>query len=286
MPACTTAGAGDEATGKVADAGAPKAKTAAEQSQDSTAKAGAAGGDAATRNGTQAPSAAGADAAQALNGTQAADMDGKRRHPLSKCGPVFWWCWLRGRVDPAREGPASRAGTCLAHEAGSLPLAVVALLPSLGRAAAGRALLGPRIGCKRRGSKDRPPQSHASHFKTPFDPAAKALPFFCARPALHSLLRLSPPGRERMLPLAKDGYLVVTWANWHYRDFVRNWVAQLNRTGCTAYVVGAMDDALYDDLEAKGIPTFLMASGLPTTDFGWGSKVFFQMVGGAGGARG
>lgn len=30
--------------------------------------------------------------------------------------------------------------------------------------------------------------------------------------------------REMVAKIAQDGYLVVTWANWHYQDFVRTWV--------------------------------------------------------------
>lgn len=71
---------------------------------------------------------------------------------------------------------------------------------------------------------------------------------------------------------------MVTWANWHYRDFVGNWVYHLKKTGCSAFVVGAMDDKLLAWLQENGIPTFLMSSGLPTSDFGWGSKSFFKMV--------
>ncbi|KAL6771852.1 AXT2 [Auxenochlorella protothecoides x Auxenochlorella symbiontica] len=83
--------------------------------------------------------------------------------------------------------------------------------------------------------------------------------------------------RELIEPLAQDKYIMVTWANWHYRDFVGNWVYHLKKTGCSAFVVGAMDDKLLAWLQENGIPTFLMNSGLPTSDFGWGSKSFFKM---------
>jgi hypothetical protein len=32
--------------------------------------------------------------------------------------------------------------------------------------------------------------------------------------------------------------VVVTWANYHYRDFVMNWVEHLAAAGCNAYIVG------------------------------------------------
>lgn len=44
--------------------------------------------------------------------------------------------------------------------------------------------------------------------------------------------------------LKQDGYLVVTWANWHYQDFVMTWVAHVKSVGITGYIVGAMDDQL------------------------------------------
>ena len=33
--------------------------------------------------------------------------------------------------------------------------------------------------------------------------------------------------------LQQDGYLVVTWANWHYQDFVMTWVAHVQVKGET-----------------------------------------------------
>lgn len=44
--------------------------------------------------------------------------------------------------------------------------------------------------------------------------------------------------------IAQDGYLVVTWANWHYQDFVNTWVKHVQGVGITGYIVGAMDDHL------------------------------------------
>lgn len=34
---------------------------------------------------------------------------------------------------------------------------------------------------------------------------------------------------------------MVTWANFHYKDFVLNWVDHLKATGCSAFIVGARD---------------------------------------------
>ena len=47
-----------------------------------------------------------------------------------------------------------------------------------------------------------------------------------------------------MSKIAQDGYLVVTWANWHYQDFVHTWVHHVQKVGITGYIVGAMDDHL------------------------------------------
>jgi hypothetical protein len=44
--------------------------------------------------------------------------------------------------------------------------------------------------------------------------------------------------------IAQDGMLVVTWANWHYQDFVRTWIKHVQAVGITGYIVGAMDDHL------------------------------------------
>ena len=38
--------------------------------------------------------------------------------------------------------------------------------------------------------------------------------------------------------------VMVTWANWHYVDFVRNWVAHVRAIGVRSYLVGAMDDQI------------------------------------------
>ncbi len=112
----------------------------------------------------------------------------------------------------------------------------------------------------------------------------------------------------------QDGYLVVTWANWHYQDFVMTWVMHVKKVGITGYIVGAMDDHLLeasvtwtsglgaeedrrwgggpplpslsrDDDDAlcpqvmieKKINCFSMKSGLTLGDFGWGSATFAKM---------
>lgn len=46
--------------------------------------------------------------------------------------------------------------------------------------------------------------------------------------------------------IAQEGYLVVTWANWHYQDFVNTWIKHVRDQGITGYIVGAMDDKLLE----------------------------------------
>mmetsp|Transcript_5824 Transcript_5824/g.16640 ORF Transcript_5824/g.16640 Transcript_5824/m.16640 type:complete len:662 (+) Transcript_5824:421-2406(+) len=74
-----------------------------------------------------------------------------------------------------------------------------------------------------------------------------------------------------------NNVVIVTWANWHYYDFVSNWVWHLRKLGVVHFLVGSMDDTLLEALSADGVPTFSMASGLTTGDFGWGSKTFHKM---------
>lgn len=84
--------------------------------------------------------------------------------------------------------------------------------------------------------------------------------------------------REAVACVADEhGVVLVTWANWHYYDFVSNWVYHLREAKVRNFLVGAMDDKLLEALAADGISTFSMASGLTTDDFGWGSKTFHKM---------
>ena len=85
------------------------------------------------------------------------------------------------------------------------------------------------------------------------------------------------PTREMVQKIQQNGYLCVTWANWHYQDFVMTWVAHIKKVNVTGYIVGAMDDHLLKVLIEKKFNTFSMKSGLTTGDFGWGSKTFAKM---------
>jgi len=68
--------------------------------------------------------------------------------------------------------------------------------------------------------------------------------------------------REFMETFAEDNFIMVTWANYHYLDFVLNWVEHVEASGVQAYVVGAMDNELLQELVGRGIHTFSMDSGL------------------------
>ena len=35
-----------------------------------------------------------------------------------------------------------------------------------------------------------------------------------------------------------DDVVMVTWANWHYQDFVRNWVDHVREANITSFLVG------------------------------------------------
>ena len=40
--------------------------------------------------------------------------------------------------------------------------------------------------------------------------------------------------------------IMVTWANFHYQDFVMNWVEHVQNVGVKSYLIGAMDDKLLE----------------------------------------
>lgn len=83
--------------------------------------------------------------------------------------------------------------------------------------------------------------------------------------------------KELVEHVARDNTVLVTWANFHYLDFAENWVEKVRACGITNYLVGAMDEEMLVALHKRGIQTFSMSSGTPTSDFGWGTKTFFKM---------
>ena len=90
---------------------------------------------------------------------------------------------------------------------------------------------------------------------------------------------LLAPYRELVQAVAQNNVVMVTWANHHYLDFVTNWVEHVQALGVRAYIVGAMDEKLLQELVDRHIHVFAMQTGLPTGDLGWGSKAFINRVG-------
>ena len=76
---------------------------------------------------------------------------------------------------------------------------------------------------------------------------------------------------------AEDNVIMVTWANHHYHDFVRNWVLNVRKCKVSNFMVGAMDNELLEKLIEDEVPTFAMQSGMTTKDFGWGTENFHKM---------
>lgn len=70
---------------------------------------------------------------------------------------------------------------------------------------------------------------------------------------------------------------MATFGNFHYLDFILNWVEHVKELGIDAYVVGAMDNDLLKELHLHNINAYSMHSNLTTDDFGWGSQNFHKM---------
>eukprot|EP00755_Sulcionema_specki_P025030 Sspe_Gene.82390::Locus_54000_Transcript_1_1_Confidence_1.000_Length_1379::g.82390::m.82390/K20784/XEG113; arabinosyltransferase len=83
--------------------------------------------------------------------------------------------------------------------------------------------------------------------------------------------------RELVASVAQNNVVLVTWANFHYLDFVQNWVGHLRKLNVTNFIVGSMDDELLAALQKEGVASFGMQSNLSRNDFGWGSKQFHKM---------
>ena len=82
---------------------------------------------------------------------------------------------------------------------------------------------------------------------------------------------------ELVRQYAIDNVVMVTWANHHYHDFVRNWVLNVRKCDVSNFLVGSMDNELLEKLIADEVPTFAMQSGMTTQDFGWGTQNFHKM---------
>ena len=64
---------------------------------------------------------------------------------------------------------------------------------------------------------------------------------------------------------ARDGIVIVTWANSHFHDFVLNWVHHMGVHGISNYMVGAMDD----DIGQVGAAAGGWVSGCRRVPMGW-----------------
>lgn len=82
---------------------------------------------------------------------------------------------------------------------------------------------------------------------------------------------------ELVKQYAEDNVVMVTWANHHYHDFVKNWVLNVRKCEVSNFMVGSMDNELLEKLIEDEVPTFAMQSGMTTQDFGWGTANFHKM---------
>ena len=55
---------------------------------------------------------------------------------------------------------------------------------------------------------------------------------------------MAPIRRALVKGVAPHGPVMVTWANFHYLDFVLNWVEHIRKCRITSYLVGSMDDRI------------------------------------------
>eukprot|EP00962_Isochrysis_galbana_P037298 scaffold12998_cov113-Isochrysis_galbana.AAC.2 len=109
----------------------------------------------------------------------------------------------------------------------------------------------------------------------------KPPPYAAAKPPLPEL---KPPADKPKLTreLARkhaspDNMLIATYVNYNRLDFAFTLVKHLVALGQPHYLVGALDDEAGRGLQARGIPTFFMGSGLTTNDYGWGTQNFRQL---------
>ena len=104
-----------------------------------------------------------------------------------------------------------------------------------------------------------------------------------ARPDIAAAAAASAANGHKLTPelirsrCNKDNVILVTFVNSKRADYGYTWAAHVKRLGLTNYLVGAMDTEALHKLKEKDIPTFDMASGLTTADYGWGTKNFRQL---------
>lgn len=47
---------------------------------------------------------------------------------------------------------------------------------------------------------------------------------------------------ERVSGLAREGVILIAWADVRYLDFAFNWLSHVRRLGMSSYMIGALDD--------------------------------------------
>ena len=112
---------------------------------------------------------------------------------------------------------------------------------------------------------------------------------WCRKPppyaAMKPLLPSVPEGTDKptlTTELAKkhasaDNMLIATYVNYNRLDFAYTFVRHLIALKNPHFLVGALDEKALRGLQAHGIPTFLIESGLTTNDYGWGTYAFRQL---------
>ncbi|GIL68302.1 hypothetical protein Vafri_21586 [Volvox africanus] len=83
--------------------------------------------------------------------------------------------------------------------------------------------------------------------------------------------------------VAKNGAVIVTWANFALWDFVKTWIFHAKDVGLDNYMVGAMDAQIGRELVAADVPCFAMYqsgsnhSGVGSDHLQWGGEAFHKM---------
>ena len=98
----------------------------------------------------------------------------------------------------------------------------------------------------------------------------------------YSLLFLHINSHTHAYNTTEHNSIIVTWANFHYLDFAKNWVAHLRKIHAHNFIVGAMDEKMEQAMRELGVNTWLMGSrgigkDAVKNDFGWGTRNFHQM---------
>ncbi|GLC41336.1 hypothetical protein PLESTM_001185000 [Pleodorina starrii] len=89
--------------------------------------------------------------------------------------------------------------------------------------------------------------------------------------------------KELAHSVAREGAVIVTWANYALWDFVKSWLFHTKESGLDNYLVGAMDAQIGRELVAGGVPCFAMFetganhSGVGSDHLQWGGEAFHKM---------